>query len=133
LSGYGKQFDKHINLQSLEHDVCNSKEAPKDLPTLLLQSEMRFYDTQCLTMSADLFDPTFCASLRSELKMGTDAFEVFLYTGCSFAMTHDLKDFASAPIFDDWGSVQTASTSLPLTAFGTILTRFLFFHLILSL
>jgi hypothetical protein len=35
-------------------------------------------------------------------------------------MTHDLADFASNPIFDDWGTVQTASTALPLTAFGTI-------------
>jgi hypothetical protein len=70
-------------------------------------------------MSTDLFDPTYCAILRSELQLGDEAFEVVLDTGCSFAMTHDLKDFVSPPVFDDWGTLQTASTTLPLTSFGT--------------
>jgi hypothetical protein len=35
-------------------------------------------------------------------------------------MTHDSNDFQSEPVFDDWGTVQTASTTLSLTVFGTI-------------
>jgi hypothetical protein len=93
---------------------------PEFLPTIVLALETQFCDKQCLTMSIDLFNPTLCASLKSELKQGTDVFEVVLDTGCSFAMTHDLNNFQSEPVFDDWGTVQTASTTLPLTAFVTI-------------
>jgi hypothetical protein len=35
-------------------------------------------------------------------------------------MTNDLADFITEPVYSDWGTVQSASTSLPLTAFGTI-------------
>jgi hypothetical protein len=66
------------------------------------------------------FNPDFAAVLHSELTDGVNHFQVILDTGCSFAMTHDLADLITDPMYSDWGTVQTASTSLPLTAFGTI-------------
>jgi hypothetical protein len=54
------------------------------------------------------------------MKRGDNTFEVVLDTGCTFAMTHDLNDFVTEPVFDDWGKVQTALTTMSLTAFGTI-------------
>jgi alpha-amylase/alpha-mannosidase (GH57 family) len=35
-------------------------------------------------------------------------------------MTHDINDFETKPILDNWGQVQTASTTLALTGFGRI-------------
>jgi hypothetical protein len=65
-------------------------------------------------------DTTFVAALQSEFHPGSSNFPILLDTGCSFAMTFDCSDFEGDPIYDDWGTVQTASTQMPLTAFGRI-------------
>jgi hypothetical protein len=101
ISGYGRQFDNLIQNQSLQREYDQNKPAPEEQPTFLLKSSTNFLESQCLTMSTDLFDPTYCAVLQSELQLGENAFEVVLDTGCSFAMTHELQDFVSAPVFDD--------------------------------
>lgn len=66
------------------------------------------------------FDPHFVSCLRSGRTETVDFFPIILDTGCSFAMTFDVNDFEGTPVESDWGSVQTASTALPMTAFGML-------------
>jgi hypothetical protein len=68
-------------------DYATTKQPPESLPMIVIASETRFSDKQCLTMGTDLFDPPLCASLKSGLTQGTEVFEVVLDMGCSFAMT----------------------------------------------
>jgi hypothetical protein len=90
-------------------------------PTLVLKSTSSQHpQSRMYYLTNDVFDPNFAAVLCSECKNNCNTFHIILDTGCSFAMTYDSNDFVSPPVYDDWGSVQTASETMPLTAFGTI-------------
>jgi hypothetical protein len=47
-------------------------------------------------------------------------FPVIVDTGCSFTMTFDDSDFQGEPVQQHWGSVQTTSVKLLITACGMI-------------
>jgi hypothetical protein len=65
---------------------------------------------------------TFVGCFRSEFDVASPSstFPILLDSGCSYAMTFDPTDFETQPLFEDWGSVQTASGQLSLTGFGRI-------------
>lgn len=117
LTGYGDDFEKFINTTP---SLFYTRQPDKHQPTIQLLSEVPSSKQRHVYLSNDYFNPNFSAILRSEVTSNDDTFQVICDTGCSFAMTHDPTDFVSEPVYDNWGSVQTASDSLPLTALGTI-------------
>lgn len=122
LSGYGEDFITCMKKSpDIFHNICDKPHISNAQPMIQLLSDFNNHNyKRHAYLANDYFNPNFSAVLRSELSPSVNTFEVILDTGCSFAMTFDPTDFISEPVYDNWGSVQTASESLPLTALGTI-------------
>jgi transposase InsO family protein len=144
LSGFGAAFESTLTLKyqaywaaedawSADHpdsdDFVPSTSSTVFDPDVILSTPLFRHRLHVAphSFNSTQVDTRFIAALTSDTyrDRGTsssteDLFPIIFDTGCSFAMTPDLSDFISEPVKGNWGSVTTASGSLPITAFGLV-------------